>query len=300
MTPHRVLCADPVLAVGARLGEGPGWDAEHGRLLWVDILGEQVHAYVPGDPPSTQRWSVGSHVGAVVPARGGELLLAVRDGLAALMAGGEVRLVRPVEADRPEHRMNDARCDPQGRLWAGTMPYRAAPGAGALYRMDTDGTVTRVLDQVSLSNGMGWSPDGATMYHIDSRTRRVDAYDFDGMNGCLGARRTVVRVDPTDGTPDGMAVDDEGCLWVALHGGGRLHRYRADGRLDTVVEVPVPKVTSCAFGGPGRDVLYITTGGGQHTAGEVAEPHAGDLFAVRPGTTGPGATPFAAVPSGLA
>lgn len=296
----RVLQAEVVVVAAAELGEGPGWDAERGRLIWVDILGGRVHEHLPGDPAADRSWPVGEHVGAAVPTPGPELLVALPDGISVLASDGGVTPLRQVEADRPDNRMNDAKCDPQGRLWAGTMPYVSTPGAAALYRMDTDGTVTRALGGISLSNGMGWSADGGTMYHIDSPTQRVDQFDFDPRTGCIRRRRVAVSIDPADGLPDGMTVDDEGYLWVALFGGGQVRRYAPDGRLDTVVRCPASQVTACAFGGRDRDVLYVTCGTyALDEEARAAQPYAGALLAVRPGVTGPPATPFGAVPSML-
>ncbi|WP_433346580.1 SMP-30/gluconolactonase/LRE family protein [Microtetraspora malaysiensis] len=285
------LDGELVLRSNADVGEGPAWDAARRRLVWVDVTGCAVHTFDPAGGVD-QVVDVGMHVGAAVPAGDAGLILAVRDGLAMLSPAGDVRMVAEVEADRPGNRMNDAKCDPSGRLWAGTMPYEAEPGAAALYRYDGR-SVARVLTGVTLSNGLGWSPDGTVMYHIDSGTQRVDAYDFDPATGELGARRVVVAVDPAEGMPDGMTVDDDGCLWVALWGDGTVRRYTPDGVLDRIVRLPVTQVTSCAFGGPSGDVLYVTSAAYRLTPGELAaQPLAGSIFAVEPGTTGRPATPF--------
>ncbi|MFD4026280.1 SMP-30/gluconolactonase/LRE family protein [Streptomyces sp. NPDC058576] len=283
--------AEPVLRVRADVGEGPAWDAAAQRLLWVDVTGCAVHVFDPatGDDRTTD---VGVHVGAALPAADGTLVLAVRDGVARLAADGSPHPLAAVEADRPGNRMNDAKCDPSGRLWAGTMPYGDERGAAALYRYDRAG-VTQVLSGVHLSNGLGWSPDGTTMYHIDSRTQRVDAYAYDDATGAIRDRRPVVAVPAAQGMPDGMAVDEDGCLWVALWGGGAVHRYTPAGTLDRVVRLPVTQVTSCAFGGPAGDVLYVTSAAyGLDPAQLADQPLAGSLFALDPGATGRPATPF--------
>ncbi|MBB2910870.1 sugar lactone lactonase YvrE [Streptosporangium becharense] len=283
--------AEPVLRIRADIGEGPAWDAVRGRLVWVDITACAVHVLDPATG-ADQAVDVGVHVGAAVPTGDGELLLAVRDGIARLTAEGTVRMVAEVEADVPGNRMNDAKCDPAGRLWAGTMPYDSTPGVAALYRYD-GASVVRVLDGVSLSNGLGWSPDGTVMYYIDSRTQRVDAYSYDAATGDIRDRRTVVEIDRADGTPDGMTVDDDGCLWIGLWGGGRVRRYTPDGVPDREVRLPVTQVTSCAFGGPRGDVLYITSAArGLDPAALGEQPLAGSVFAVEPGVTGRPAVPF--------
>ena len=277
-----------VLQGNADIGEGPAWDAARRRLVWVDVTGCEVHTFDPASGVD-HVVDVGMHVGAAVPAGDDELLLAVRDGLAMLSPDG-VRIIAEVEADRTGNRMNDAKCDPSGRLWAGTMPYEAAEvGAAALYRYDGR-SVVRVLTGVTLSNGLGWSPDGTVMYHIDSGTHQVNAYPFDPATGELGSRRVVVTVDPAEGMPDGMTVDDDGCLWVALWGGGAVRRYTPDGVLDRVIHLPVTQVTSCAFA---DDVLYITSAAHQLTpAALTTQPLAGSIFAATPGPTGRPATPF--------
>ncbi|MFB7953272.1 SMP-30/gluconolactonase/LRE family protein [Streptomyces sp. NPDC056045] len=285
------LDGELVLRSNADVGEGPAWDAARQRLVWVDVTGCAVHTFDPVGGVD-RAVDVGTHVGAAVPAGDDGLILAVRDGLAMLSPDGDVRMVAEVEADLPGNRMNDAKCDPSGRLWAGTMPYEAEPGAAALYRYDGR-SVARVLTGVTLSNGLGWSPDGTVMYHIDSGAQRVDAYDFDPATGEPCSHRVVVTIDPAEGMPDGMTVDDDGCLWVALWGGGTVRRYTPDGVLDRIVRLPVTQVTSCAFGGPGGDVLYVTSAAYRLTPGELtAQPLAGSIFAVEPGTTGRPATPF--------
>jgi sugar lactone lactonase YvrE len=295
--------AEPVLEAGADTGEGPNWDAAAGRLVWVDITatdtgadgGGRVHEYVPEAHGDRSR-PVAQHVGAAVPTSDPDLLLlAIRDGFALLAEDGSVRMVAEVEADRPDCRMNDAKVDPTGRFWAGTMAYDQRPGAASLYRLDPAGSVTRVLTGLTLANGMGWSPDGRLMYFIDSPTGRVDVLDVDPGTGDVEHRRPLVQVVPGGGdvVPDGMTVDDEGFLWVAVFGAGVVHRYAPDGRLDAVVRVPVDQVTSCGFGGPGRDLLFVTTAAhGLDDAARAAQPSAGDLFVVEPGVTGPAAVPF--------
>lgn len=288
----RSITAELVLDAHAEVGEGAAWDAAAGRLIWVDITGHCVHEL--RQDGRARSWDAGEDVGAAMPRASGGLILAVRSGFAALAEHGSVTPFVQVEADLPGNRMNDGKCDPQGRFWAGTMPYQDTPGAGSLYRLDADVTVHRVLTGLTLSNGLGWSPDGRTFYLIDSATQGADAFDFDPAAGMLINRRRAVSIDSEDGMPDGMTVDDDGCLWIALWGGGAVRRYRPDGTLDTMVRVPASQVTSCAFGGPDRGDLYITTAAYQLTAGErAAQPHAGGLFRCRPGVTGPPATPYA-------
>jgi sugar lactone lactonase YvrE len=189
--------------------------------------------------------------------------------------------------------MNDGKCDPAGRFWAGTMALDERPRAGALYRLDPDGAVHTMLRDVTISNGLDWSDDGRTMYFIDSPTQTVDAFDFDVATGSIANRRTVVRIPIEHGTPDGLALDSDDGVWVSLWGGGAVHRYTATGTLDAIVHVPTPFPTSCTFGGDDLGDLYITTAWIQLAADERAgQPHAGSLFHVRSGARGRPANRF--------
>jgi sugar lactone lactonase YvrE len=293
--PHVAAVARPVVtlrhgaaAAPAELGEAPVWDAERRELLWVDIDRGLVHRRSRGRAEVTL--DAGQPVGCAVPRAGGGLALALRDGFALLpTGGGEPKLVAPVERDRPDTRMNDGACDSRGRLWAGTMSLRGDTRSAALYRLDPDLRVTRVLPGISVSNGIGWSPDEATLYHVDSPRRRIDVYDFDAGSGSIAGRRAVIPVDAELGTPDGLAVDADGGVWLALWGGSAVQRYSADGSLVERIDLPVTDVTSCCFGDSDLGTLYVTTAARQ----AAHEPLAGALFACRPGVTGLPATPFA-------
>lgn len=248
---------DVELAVRARaqLGEGPRWDASARRLLWVDIDGCALHLFDPasGDDRAI---ALGARVGAAAPVDDGRILVALADRLALLaLADESLHTLVPLPHDE-RFRCNDGACDARGRFWIGTMELESAPRAAALYRFD--GTLARVVDGVTLSNGIGWTPDSARMYYVDSPEQRVDAFDFDLAAGRLGERRPFVEIDRDDGTPDGLAVDDEGGLWLALYGGGCIRRYDAHGRLDGVLPIPADNVTACCFGDDGRS-LYVTT-----------------------------------------
>ncbi|MGW0609967.1 SMP-30/gluconolactonase/LRE family protein [Streptomyces sp. NPDC002788] len=256
----------------AELGEGPTWDAAAGRLLWIDILGSRLHTYDPVTGKRTVRRTE-QHIGAVKPRAAGGLVLNLRDGIGLLDPDDTFRWLHhePV----PGRRANDAAVAPDGALWAGTMRYDEAPGGGTLSRVTGDGSVDVVLDDVAVSNGTGWSPDGRLMYYIDSPTRRVDVFDY--ADGRLSGRRTLVEIEEGAGFPDGLTVDADGCVWVALWQGSAVRRYTPGGELDRVIELPVPLVTACAFGGAGLSDLYITT-----ARTGLSEPPAlaGSLFAV--------------------
>jgi sugar lactone lactonase YvrE len=297
------LSASPVPGLSpARHGEGPTWDDARGELLWVDISAGQVRrAAIDADGALTE---VGVHrggdtVGAVVPAAGGGWLLAADGGFTHLAADGTARVLVTLAgeggtATSGGTRMNDAACDPAGRFYAGTMAFDERAGAGALYRLDTDGTVTTVLDGLTVSNGIDWSPDGRTVYLADSGPGVVHAFDYDPGTGGFSAGRVLLEFAGDDGVADGLTVDDEGCLWTALWGGGQVRRWSPDGELLAVVEVPgVAQTSSCAFAGPGRDLLVVSTSAeGLDDAARAAQPDAGRLFTARPGVTGPPARPY--------
>ncbi|MGW8762633.1 SMP-30/gluconolactonase/LRE family protein [Streptomyces sp. NPDC055815] len=296
------LRAVPCTPQPGRLTEGPVWDARRQELLWVDIPEGLVHraALVPGEeapdlePLGTLRFD--RPVGAVLPCASGALLAAAGTSFLHLTDGRPVTEAVEVAApvlpdDGLPRRMNDAAVDPAGRLLAGTMAYDESPGAGALYRLDRDGLVT-LLDSVTVSNGLGWSPDGTRLYYADSPTRRVDVFAYDPETGALSDRRPFAAFDR--GVPDGLAVDSEGRVWVAVWGGGEVLAFAPDGSLHARVEVPATHVTSCAFAGPGLDVLVITTAtAGLDETRLRAEPDAGRLFICHPGTTGLPTTPYA-------
>ena len=271
----------------ALLGEGPVWDPLRGELVWVDIDRGRVHRLRPGEADAS--FDVGQPVGCAVPRADGGLALALRDGFALLPAdGARPQPVAPVEQQRSDTRMNDGACDSRGRFWAGTMSLAGDTRTAALYRLDPDLSVTRVLPGLSISNGLGWSPDDRLMYHVDTPRGRIDVYDFDAERGVIGAREAAIPVAPERGRPDGLAVDADGGIWVALWGGAAVQRYTPEGRPDARIELSVSQVTSCCFGDSDLGTLYITTAG----LGTSREPLAGSVFSCRPGVQGLPATPF--------
>ncbi|MGI8553707.1 MAG: SMP-30/gluconolactonase/LRE family protein [Dehalococcoidia bacterium] len=279
--------AEVILEAQAQLGEGPIWDGQGQQLLWVDIEAEEVHLLRP-DTGQDRALAIGQMVGAAAVRTAGGFVLAVRDGFALLDSdSGAVTMIAEVEAGNRLSRMNDGKCDPAGRFWAGTMALDFAPGAGSLYRLDPDHRLTLVVPTVTISNGLGWSPDKRTMYYIDTPTRGVDAFDFEIDTGAIARRRRLITIPRGAGSPDGMTVDADGCLWVALWGGSSMHRYTPDGHLDRNVALPAAFITSGAFGGPNLDVLYITSAANPVPAAErSAQPHAGAVFACHPGVRG--------------
>jgi sugar lactone lactonase YvrE len=288
-----VYDAELVLDAQAELGEGPVWDPASSCLFFVDILRGYVHRFDPATG-ALQAYDIGQFVGAVAVAESGDLMLAVRDGFARMNLGsGRVQMVAEVEADRPDQRMNDGKCDAEGRFWAGTMALDERGGAGALYRLDPDGRVHTMLRQVSISNGLDWSSDERLMYFIDSPTQSVDLFDFDLTTGAIANRRSLVRVGAVHGLPDGLTLDADGGVWVSLWGGGEVRRYTPEGGLDAIVRVPTQFPTSCTFGGSDLSDLYITTASVKLSSDERAsQPHAGAVFRARPGVVGRPANRF--------
>lgn len=278
---------------GALLGEGPRWDAASGRLLWVDIEAGELHVFDP-DGGADRAIRLGKRVGAAAPTENGGVLVALADELAVVDLGGEsVRtLVEIRHGDGM--RLNDGACDPAGRFWVGSMALDYAPGQGALYRYSSDGGLERMLDEVTISNGLGWSLDGTTMYYIDSMAYRVDRFDFDPATGAIADRRPFIVIERGGGIPDGLAVDDEGGIWVALWGKGAIRRYAPDGELDRVLSVPADKVTACCFGGDDGRSLYVTTASVELSPEQRAgQPLAGSVFVTEVDVSGPPARPFA-------
>jgi sugar lactone lactonase YvrE len=257
----RTRAAEVALRIDAMLGEGAIWDRTSERLLWVDILKKRVGIF---DPQSgrNETLQLDSLVGTVVPTSRGDLLVALQEGVARLdRRTGRISAVRaPAGHDAATVRFNDGKCDPRGRLWAGTMGLEAAPKAGALYRFDPDGTNRRMLEGVTISNGIVWRLDHRSMYYIDSMTRGVDAFDFDVETGTIAGRRRVISVAPDLGFPDGMTIDAEGNLWIALWDGWGVGCWSPEtGQLLGKLSVPAARVTSCAFGGDKLASLFITT-----------------------------------------
>jgi len=271
----------------ALVGEGPIWDEEKGVLYWVDILSSMVYEYNPATGEN-RSYHIGQHVGTVVPRASGGLMLALANGFAAFdPATQQVTLLADPEADRPENRFNDGKCDPAGRFWAGTMAYADQSTQGSLYRMDTDFSVHKMLGDIGISNGIVWSLDSKTMYYIDSVAHTVRAFDYDAATGDIRNERVIIRTDGM-GLPDGMAIDAEGMLWVAHFGGSCVRRWHPHtGEVLDTIPMPASQITACAFGGADYATLYITSAAtGLDDADLQREPHAGGLFAVSPGVKG--------------
>ncbi len=271
----------------ALLGEGPVWDPDEGVLNWVDIKGKALHRYRPADGGRASL-SVPSEIGCIALRQGGGLVAALRTGFVfiGLPAGAVIPLSDP-EAHLPGNRFNDGKCDRNGRFFAGTMDDACQAPTGSLYRLDPGGETTRLISGYAVCNGPAWSPDGGTLYFSDSAARLIHAFDFDAAGGSLANGRVFARVPEDAGYPDGLTVDAEGFLWSAHWDGWRLTRYAPDGRIDRVIPLPVRRPTSCAFGGPGLDRLYVTSASIDLTPDELAgNPLAGGLFELDAGVAG--------------
>lgn len=281
------MTCELVLDIRTELGEGPLWDDQRMRLLFVDIMRGHIHEFDPATGKD-RIVDVGRPVGCVALTERGDWVAGASDGFYRVdPKTGRVTLLASVEADLPDNRMNDGYVDARGRFWAGTMNVKGQKERGSLYRLDPGGSVRRMLSNVSISNGIDWSPDGRTMYFSDTVLSRIDCFDFDPNLGAATKRRLFVEFSQEVGYPDGLIVDAEGFIWVGLWEGGSLHRYAPDGRLDHIVPVPASQTTKCAFGGPDLSDLYITTAfKGLDGTARAAQPLAGGLFRVRPGVRG--------------
>jgi sugar lactone lactonase YvrE len=298
----RELHADVAVPAGCELAEGPVWDADRQLLLWVDILPGDVHAVDPATGTRSQ-FSVGVPVGAVGLttgglttggltagglATGGGLVLAVVDGFARCDADGQHLTRLPGPATNPAAvRFNDGKPDPWGGFCAGTMRWRNGTEPGSLYRLGPDGTVTELVTGVGVSNGLDWTDDRRGFYYVDSPSGGVDLFAADPDTGALSGRRRFADIPGQLGCADGLTIDAEGAIWVAVWGAGEVRRYLADGRLEAVVRLPASQVSSVAFGGTDLGTLFITSAHEDFTPAQLrAEPHAGDIFCCAPGVTG--------------
>jgi sugar lactone lactonase YvrE len=282
------------IALDARdeLGEGPFWDDLRSELVRVDISRGLVHGWNPATG-AAWRLQCDEEVGAALPRESADgLVLAVGrrimvDEGASHERGARTRVLASVEDDRPGNRFNDCKCDPAGRLWAGTMSGEETPGEASLYRLAPGGEIERVISGTTISNGLGWNLAGDRMYFIDSTTRRIDVFDYDAGSGEISGRRPFAEMGPSDGLPDGMTVDSEDGVWVCLFGGGAVRRYADDGALEAHIELPVTNPTHPVFGGPDLLTLYVTSA--RHHLSEeqlAAEPHAGAVLVLEPGVAG--------------
>jgi len=282
-----MMTIDVALADGDELGEGPVWDAANDRLLRVDISCGRILSLDLATGEQGVVHEADAPIGFAIPRRTGGVVAGVGRSVVLLSDDGGEEVLASLEPDRIENRLNDARCDSAGRLWVGSLNLRREPGTAALYCVAPDGEVLHRVPGATISNGKDWNGAGDRLYYADSLTQRIDVFDVDVETGTLTDRRRFAEIAAEDGLPDGIVVDAEEGVWVALFGGGALRRYDADGALDEVVTLPTSNPTSMAFGGPALEDLYVTTA--RHlltTEQRDAQPLAGAVLHVRPGVSG--------------
>ena len=281
------LTASLEIDAKATLGEGTIWHPLENRLYWIDIEGQKLHIYDPETGTDTV-FATNQRIGTVVPVAGGGALVALQNGIYFFdTVTGSFHFINNPLPDKAI-RFNDGKCDPTGRFWVGSMHLNQTAGAAALYRMDKDTSVYEMLKGITVSNGISWSQDKQTMYYIDSPLRTIDAFDYDDISGAIKNRRAIATVPDGLGDPDGMAIDTEGKLWVALWGGYCVGRFDPlTGDLLQKIEVPAPHVASCTFGGRDLDILFISTAREGMSANQLDKyPLSGGIFSVKTGLTG--------------
>ncbi len=285
-----IFQAELVLDAQAELGEGPFWHPDQKRLFWLDIEKRQLHSFDPSAQINVSE-PLDRRVACVVPTNENSLILAGEGGIEEYWPDTEEwAFLNNPEKAKPSNRLNDGKASPEGRFWFGSLNMEKELNQASLYVMERDGNVRQILPGLTNSNGLGWSPDGATFYHIDTPTRQVSAFDYDARHGGIRNRRVVVRFPegPEYGRPDGMTVDSEGMLWIAHWDGATVSRWNPEtGEILAAVRVPASLVTSVTFGGERLDTLYITTARHNLSPEKLAgQPYAGGIFAIEPGVTG--------------
>ena len=272
----------------ATLGEGPCWHGEEQVLYWIDIYGKALHRFNPADN-TDQQWDMGQMIGTVAPRASGGLIVALENGFAFFdPATGKLEHLDPVD-DHPESRFNDGKCDPSGRFWVGSMDnVREERPMGKLYRVDHDGTVNVMDENITISNGLAWSPDETRMYYIDSPTKNIFAFDYDAESGDISNKRPVITLNDEQGWPDGMTIDSEGMIWLAHWAGQRVCRWNPDtAEVLETIPTPAPHTSCCCFGGADLTDLYITTARKGLTDEQLAaNPLSGHLFRLKTNFTG--------------
>jgi sugar lactone lactonase YvrE len=273
-----------LLHLNNQLGEGPIWNVSEHALYWVNIEGNCFYRYHPVTG-AQERFDVGQPIGVLCFRKSGGLAMALRDGFALWdFQAQSLKFIANPEPGKPQARFNDGAVDRLGRFWAGTL----APGAtSSLYRLDPDLSVHTMETGITVSNGIGWSPDNRTMYYCDSRIHMIYAYDFDLASGTITNRRTFVHTPNDSSTPDGLTVDSEGFVWCARWGGWKVVRYDPMGKVEREIRLPVEYPTSCAFGGTALDELYITSAWTRlNDAQRKEQPDAGDVFRLKTNVKG--------------
>ena len=270
------------------LGEGAFWNYKTQELYWVDIEGKQLNIYNP-TTKNNRSISMPSLIGTVVPYKENEAVVALVDGIYKVnLLTEEVTLLSDVEFNMPENRFNDGKCDPNGNLWVGSMHFEQSRPNASVYKVNEQGETIKMIDSVTISNGIVWTKDTKTMYYIDTPSANIMAYDFDPDTSTISNGRVAVKVSKEDGFPDGMTIDENDMLWVGMWNGNAIAHFNPKtGELIDKIKVPAHNVTSCAFGGKNLDILYITTSSLDMSEEEQkAYPLAGSIFKAKPGVKG--------------
>ncbi|NOT76223.1 MAG: SMP-30/gluconolactonase/LRE family protein [Cyclobacteriaceae bacterium] len=294
------LKPEVVLDYKCLLGEGPVWDSQRNVICWIDILNGNIHQYSP-ESKKHETFPMGQMIGSFSICTNGNFLAALKNGFAFVdRQSGSIENIIDPESDKPGNRFNDGKCDPQGRFWAGTLALSEEKGAGSLYTLDRDLTVTKKLSDVTISNGLAWTGDQQTLYYIDTPTSSIFSFSFEKDTGKISDRKVIIKIPTSDGYPDGMSIDAEGMLWIAHWDGWQLSRWNpSTGEKLLKINMPVARVTSCTFGGDNFEDLYITTARKELTEEQLAkQPLAGSLFVIKKsGFKGVRAIPFDVVSS---
>jgi len=272
----------------ALLGEGAIWNHKSNELYWIDIEGKTLHVYNP-NTDKNRSFTTESHIGTVVPKNNDEALIALVDGIHSInLNTGETNLFADMKSVLIDSRLNDGKCDPAGRFWVGSMQWQQQKGKANLFTIDSNASVTKKIDSVTISNGIVWTKDKKTMYYIDTPTSQIKAYDYDNATGSISNERVAVEISEELGYPDGMTIDDDDMVWVGMWNGNAVIRFNPKtGEILQKIEVPAHNITSCAFGGESLDILYITSATVDMTDEEKEKyPLAGSVFKVKPGVIG--------------
>ena len=276
------------------LGEGPFWDSCKKVLYWVDGIGCKIHKYNP-KTNNNSTFNTDQYIGCVIPKKNSGLISCMQNGIYYVdIEYKKMELISDIERDIKNNRLNDGKCDSSGRLWFGSMSMtanqenRKFETTGSFYNFIKDFVVTKLFNCVGISNGIAWNEDETIMYYIDSMSGSVVSFDFDLDKGLVNNKKIIIEIDKADGFPDGMAIDLEGMLWVAHYGGFQVSRWNPKtGKKINKIKMPVPNVTSCAFGGENLDELFITTAReGLKEEILIKYPYSGGLFKALPGVKG--------------
>lgn len=282
------LIAELEYKIESQLGEGAIWNYKTQEFYWIDIEGKLLHIYNP-KTKENRSFETPSRIGTVVPYTQNEAVVALEDGIYKLNINtGAVSLFSDIEAQMTENRFNDGKCDPLGNLWVGSVHLKQSEPHASLYKVNDQGEAIKMVDSVTISNGIVWTSDAKTMYYIDTPTSKIMAYDYDINTGTISNERVAVEVSLEDGYPDGMTIDSEDMLWVGLWNGNAIAHFNPKtGELISKIKVPAHNITACAFGGENLDILYITTARIDMTPEELDSlPLSGSVFKVVPGVKG--------------